>query len=325
MALINPPQKIIIADSNSAALSSDLRGSKQSLAVEIVDASGNQITSFGSSTVTANQGTANTAANRWPIELYNSDATTNSLSTGGQIGQKVQIVGDGNKFVGGIDAHNAAITGNPVLIAAQGASSAPTAVTTGNIARLWADLNGRLHITGDGSMSPLLAQGDIAAASTDSGNPLKIGGVFVTSVPTLTTGQRGNAVLDNNGRIETTIRPANNSVTNTAASGSAVTLTLAAPGAGLFHHICYLSIVLYAAAAITGGATPILVTSTNLVGSNVWTFPTAQAIGTSYEYRVEPTTPIRSSVANTATTIVCPATTSVIWRVNVFYYTSPQA
>jgi hypothetical protein len=167
-------------------------------------------------------------------------------------------------------------------------------------------------------------QGDVGAASTDSGNPVKIGGVFVTSVPTLTTGQRGNAVFDNNGRLETIVKAAATGVTNTGTSGSAVTLTLAAPGAGLYHHICHLSIVLYAVAALTGGATPVLVTTTNLAGSNVWTFPTALAIGTVFEYKIEPSNPIRSSVANTATTIVCPATTSVIWRVNCFYYISSQ-
>jgi hypothetical protein len=40
-------------------VTSDARGAANALAVEILDASGNQITSFGSSTVTANQGSAN--------------------------------------------------------------------------------------------------------------------------------------------------------------------------------------------------------------------------------------------------------------------------
>jgi hypothetical protein len=31
--------------------------------------------------------------------------------------------------------------------------------------------------------------------------------------------------------------------------------------------------------------------------------------------------PIRSSVANTNTTIVAPATTAVIWKIKIWYYT----
>jgi hypothetical protein len=38
-----------------------------------------------------------------------------------------------------------------------GSTAAPTAVTTGNSVGAWGDLNGRTHITGDASMSPILA------------------------------------------------------------------------------------------------------------------------------------------------------------------------
>src|SRR5690349_3800962 len=72
-------------------------------------------------------------------------------------------------------------------------------------------------------------------------------------------------------------------VTATAAAGSAATLTIPAPAAGIFNYLQYLQIILYAAAALTGGATPQLVTTTNLPGSPVFTFPTALAIGTTAE------------------------------------------
>lgn len=75
----------------------------------------------------------------------------------------------------------------------------------------------------------------------------------------------------------------------------------------------------YAAAGLTGGATPVLVTSTNLPGSVVWTFKTVLAIGDSEAQIYTPTTPLKSSVVNTSTTIVAPATTNVIWRINVWY------
>ena len=112
----------------------------------------------------------------------------------------------------------------------------------------------------------------------------------------------------------------NLSVTATAATGVALTASLGAV-AGAFHYITFLEIVSYTTAARTGGATPVLVTSTNLNGSNAWDFQTAASIGTSERQFTAPGTPIKSSVVNTATTIVCPATTGIIWRVNVYYYT----
>lgn len=108
-------------------------------------------------------------------------------------------------------------------------------------------------------------------------------------------------------------------VTVTATAGSAVTATLPAVS-GKFHYITLINIVAYTTAARTGSATPILVTSTNLATSYTWNFQTAGAIGTSENQNVSPVSTIKSSVANTATTIVCPATANVIWRVNIFYY-----
>jgi hypothetical protein len=110
-------------------------------------------------------------------------------------------------------------------------------------------------------------------------------------------------------------------VTATGAAAGAVTATLPAPGVGLFHYISHIEMTMYATVARTGAAAPIVVTSTNLPGSNAWTFPTAQAVGIQNTIIIEPEAPIKSSVANTATTIVCPGTASVIWRVNVFYRT----
>jgi len=110
-------------------------------------------------------------------------------------------------------------------------------------------------------------------------------------------------------------------VTATGTSGAAVTLTLPAAGAGLFHYVTAIDIQLYATAARTGAATPVTVTTTNLPGSPAWHFPTAQAIGAIDRYDVPLASPIKSSAANTATTIVCPVATSGLWRVNVGYYT----
>lgn len=40
--------------------------------------------------------------------------------------------------------------------------------------------------------------GNVASGATDSGNPIKIGGVYNTTPPTLTNGQRGDAQMDAN-------------------------------------------------------------------------------------------------------------------------------
>jgi hypothetical protein len=113
-------------------------------------------------------------------------------------------------------------------------------------------------------------------------------------------------------------------VTATGLTGAAVTLTLPAPAAGLFHYVTSIEITKFASALLVAGATPVLVTTTNLPGSPVYSFSAAaSAAGTIDRYQVTPTTPLKSSVAATATTIVCPVATTTIWRVNVTYYTAP--
>lgn len=110
--------------------------------------------------------------------------------------------------------------------------------------------------------------------------------------------------------------------TNTGATGAAVTLTLAAPGAGLFHYISSITLQRIATAVLTPAATPLVVTTTNLPGSLAFSAPAdAAAQGVMHEQRFEPKEPIKSTTANTASTIVCPATTGVIWRVTATYRT----
>jgi hypothetical protein len=116
------------------------------------------------------------------------------------------------------------------------------------------------------------------------------------------------------------VSPATLAVTATAAAGQAVTATLPAV-AGQFHYITAIQIVAYATAAKTGSATPVVVITTNLPGSPAFTFPTAMAIGTVLEQKFEFAVPLKSSVANTATTIVAPVNATAIWRINVTYRT----
>ena len=113
-------------------------------------------------------------------------------------------------------------------------------------------------------------------------------------------------------------------VTNTGAAGAAVTLTLAAAGAGLRHYITGLHLERHAAAALTAGATPTVITTTNLPGSLAFSIPVdAGPAGGIYEKIFEPARALMASAQNTATTIVAGAVTSVIWRLTATYYIAP--
>jgi hypothetical protein len=125
--------------------------------------------------------------------------------------------------------------------------------------------------------------------------------------------------------INSEVRPKSTDVvvTSTAAAAAGVTLTLPAAGAGLFHYITKLEVSAIASAARTAAATPVIVTTTNFSGSLAFSFQAnAAAQGVSERQVNDFDSPLKSSVANTATTIVAPATTSVIWRVTAYYYTA---
>jgi hypothetical protein len=121
------------------------------------------------------------------------------------------------------------------------------------------------------------------------------------------------------GLVTTLPTPNNLGVTAVGASGAAVTLTVPAVAAN-FHYMDSIEITLYSTAARTGAAAPITCTSTNLSGAHAWTWATAAVIGSADTRQVfNANRPIRSAVANTATTFVCPAVTNGLWRMNVVY------
>jgi hypothetical protein len=112
--------------------------------------------------------------------------------------------------------------------------------------------------------------------------------------------------------------------TTTAAIGVAATLTLGAPGAGLRQYITYLSINRFAGAVLTPAATPVLVTTTNLPGTLVFSIPIeAAAQGTIDRYREDFAYPLAASAQNSSVTIVAPIVTGVIWRLTAGYYVAP--
>ena len=109
-------------------------------------------------------------------------------------------------------------------------------------------------------------------------------------------------------------------VTATGAVGAAVTATLLA-AAGLRHYIDNITVVRSATAALTAAATPVLVTTTNIPGTPAFTFGSdAGGIGVDKIVELDPGgSGMAATAINTATTVVCPVYTGVIWRVTVTY------
>lgn len=74
------------------------------------------------------------------------------------------------------------------------------------------------------------AVGNVAAAIADSGNPIKVGGVFNTSPPTYTNGQRGDLQLDANGFVKVNVAAGGASGGTSSSFGSAFPATGTAIG-----------------------------------------------------------------------------------------------
>lgn len=80
-------------------------------------------------------------------------------------------------------------------------------------------------LTGGSQVS--IAKGDVASGASDSGNPVKIGGVYNSSPSTLTTGQRGNVQLDSKGSVKIALMGADstNAITGLPDSSDATAAT----------------------------------------------------------------------------------------------------
>ena len=129
-------------------------------------------------------------------------------------------------------------------------------------------------------------------------------------------------IAEAQGPLNTAIaaKPSTLLVTNTGAASAAVTATLPAV-AGLRHIVDFIYVNRSATAALTASATPVLVTTTNLPGAPVLTLGSdAAGIGIDKEARLDfGSTGLAATALGTATTVVCPVYTGVIWRVIVGY------
>jgi len=66
--------------------------------------------------------------------------------------------------------------------------------------------DGTLQVSGGTSGG---TAGDVASGATDSGNPVKVGGVYNTTLPTFTNGQRANFQVGTAGSLNVTVYGAN--------------------------------------------------------------------------------------------------------------------
>ena len=109
-------------------------------------------------------------------------------------------------------------------------------------------------------------------------------------------------------------------VSATAAVSTAATATLPAV-TGLRHYIDRIDVIRSATAALTAGAAPVVVTTTNINGAPQLTFGSdAGGVGVDKTVTLDfGATGMACSAVGTATTIVCPVYTGVIWRVNAAY------
>lgn len=111
------------------------------------------------------------------------------------------------------------------------------------------------------------------------------------------------------------------SQTSNVGFNNANTLTIAAPGAGLFHYITHIHLIKrYGVAGVAAGA-GITITTTNLNGRAWYTEQLGSPAGTTVSVVDEAhVCPIKSDMANTPTTFVAPVQAETAWSWNVAYF-----
>jgi len=75
----------------------------------------------------------------------------------------------------------------------------PPTLADGDLKHLRVDSTGALVTAGAGSTE---ATGNVASGATDSGNPVKVGGKYNATAPTLLDGQRGDLQMDSLGNTQ---------------------------------------------------------------------------------------------------------------------------
>lgn len=173
-------------------------------AVAIVDGSGVQITSFGGGTQYTDAGTP-PAHPVGPTLLFNNSGTWASVSAANPL--PVTGGGGGTQYADGATFTQGTSLGNLSMGTYQ---SSHQTLTTGKSGAIAVDINRntltniatKLDSTND-SVTASNTTGNVASAGTDSGNPVKVGGVYNSTQPTFTNGQRGDLQLGSRGSLRT--------------------------------------------------------------------------------------------------------------------------
>lgn len=153
--------------------------------------------------VTAAQGAAAALGSAWPIKLTDGTNTMPTMDVAARAG--FHKLTDGTNTAAVKAATTAAAAADPSLVVALSPNS-PIPAGSAIIGALVANQSVNLAqilgtATATAGIAGLLAVGGNAASgSSDGGNPVKVGGVFNTALPTLTNGQRGDMQLDAKGR-----------------------------------------------------------------------------------------------------------------------------
>ena len=116
-------------------------------------------------------------------------------------------------------------------------------------------------------------------------------------------------------------KPIPTTLTAQATAGIGVGATLTIPlVTGFFHYITKIRITKYVGTTLTPTATPVIVTSTNIVATPSFDFKTLGSQGDIEMVDIDFATPLKSSGAGANTTFTAPALTGAIWRLTAFYY-----
>lgn len=118
-------------------------------------------------------------------------------------------------------------TKTPALGQALAAASVPVVLTAAQLSTLTPVST----VTANAGTGSFTVAGNVASGASDSGNPVKVGGVYLSSAPTLTNAQRGDLQLDANGNVKVAIVSGGGTGGTASSFGSAFPATGTAIGA----------------------------------------------------------------------------------------------
>ncbi len=124
-----------------------------------------------------------------------------------------------------VDGAVTADTELPAAASLADATANPSVPSAGSLGLVW---NGSTWDRMPGNTSGLFVLGAVSSGTADSGGPVKIGGRFNTTTPTLTDGQRGDAQLDSRGSLKVALQSTNGATAaNIALTADALALAAA--------------------------------------------------------------------------------------------------